>query len=326
MHIEEAIQKLGNDFPHLNWAFVPETIRESDEVMSYWPGEPQEEVMVCVLKTRHVSEVFHRQDFFFLNYAYLRDYQALSAKSDNLLTVKENDCYIVQPFSGYAIRGESEEDIVIVGVLIQRNAFFREYLSALAVDNSLFHFFLDPQTDRFSENMIHLTFDESHPVRKILEMMILEYAEKKEDTQAILKPLTLALLMHVAREYRSVSAKTESQSMSDRIIRYIGEHTGNVTLGMTAAHFSYHPNYISSLLRQKTGRTFSEILLEQRMDRALALLKGTSLSVEEVSAMVGYSDTSNFYRAFRGYYHVSPREYFRGEITRGVGERMGISG
>ncbi len=311
MQIEEAIRKLGNDFPHLNWAFVPETIRESDEVMSYWPGEPQEDILVCVLKARQVNEVFHRQDFFFLNFAYRRDYRALSAASDNLLTIKENDCYIGQPFSGYAIRGESEEDIVIIGVLIQRDTFFREYLSALAVDNALFHFFLDPQTDRFSENRIHLTFGDAHPVRKILELMVLEYADKKEDTQAVLKPMTLALLMHIARAYRKESAKTESQALSDRIIRYIGEYPDKATLGTTAAHFSYHPNYISALLRQKTGRTFSEILLEQRMDRALALLKGTSLSVEEVSAMVGYQDASNFYRAFRAYYHVSPREYFR---------------
>ncbi len=311
MTLEEAIEKLGNDFPNMHWDYVPENIRESEEVMSYWPGEPQEDVLVCVLKARHVREVFHRQDFFFLNFAYRQDYQALSTRSDNLLTIKENSCYIGQPFSGYAIRGDSDEEIIIVGVLIQKDAFFREYLSSLSVDNSMFHFFLDPQRDCFSQDVIRLTFDGGHPLRKLLELMILEYAARKEDTQAILKPMTLTLLMHVARAYRNVSVKAEDQSLSDRIVRYIGEHTERATLGMTAAHFSYHPNYISSLLRQKTGRTFSEILLEQRMDRALALLKGTSLSVEEVSAMVGYRDTSNFYRAFRGYYHVSPREYFR---------------
>ena len=60
MTIEDAIQKLGNDFPNLNWDFVLENIRENEEVMSYWPGEPQEDVLVCVLKARHVSEVFHR--------------------------------------------------------------------------------------------------------------------------------------------------------------------------------------------------------------------------------------------------------------------------
>ena len=86
-------------------------------------------------------------------------------------------------------------------------------------------------------------------------------------------------------------------------------------MGMIAAHFSYHPTYISALLRRGTGRTFSEILLEQRMDRALALLKATTLSIEDVAAMVGYGSTSNFYRAFRGYYHVSPREYFEKGIN-----------
>lgn len=63
--------------------------------------------------------------------------------------------------------------------------------------------------------------------------------------------------------------------------------------------------------RPSVQQTRTEKADHIRMDRALALLKGTSLSVEEVSAMVGYNDTSNFYRAFRGYYHVSPREYFK---------------
>ncbi len=107
----------------MNWAFVPENIRENDEIMSYWPGDPAEDIMICVLKAPHVHEEYHRQDFFFLNFAYRRDYQALSKRSDNLLTIKENDCYIGQPFSGYAIRGDSEEDIIIIGVLIQKNAF-----------------------------------------------------------------------------------------------------------------------------------------------------------------------------------------------------------
>ncbi len=312
MTIEDAIQKLGDEFPRLNWAFLPENIRQRDEVMSYWPGGKDEDVMVCVLKARHAHEVFHRQDFFFLNFAYRRDYQALSLRSDNLMTIRENDCYIGQPFSGYAIRGDSDkEDIVIVGVLIRREAFFREYLSTLSVDDSLFHFFLGPQTDFFSEDRLHLSFPSGHPFRRLLELMVLEYADKKEDSQAILKPMTLALLMHVAREYRRRAPGTEGLSLADRILRYIAEHAADATLGGVAARFSYHPNYISTLLKQKTGRTFSRLLLEQRMDRALALLKSTGLSVEEVAAMVGYNDASNFYRAFRGYYHVSPREYFR---------------
>lgn len=45
------------------------------------------------------------------------------------------------------------------------------------------------------------------------------------------------------------------------------------------------------------------------MARAVLLMKNTTLSVEEIAAMLGYSDQSSFYKAFKGYYHVSPREY-----------------
>ena len=44
------------------------------------------------------------------------------------------------------------------------------------------------------------------------------------------------------------------------------------------------------------------------MDRAVILIKGTTLSIEEISSMLGYSNTSNFYKAFREFYGKSPRE------------------
>lgn len=45
------------------------------------------------------------------------------------------------------------------------------------------------------------------------------------------------------------------------------------------------------------------------MERAVILLKGTDLAINEIALMLGYSNSSNFYRAFREYYGVSPREY-----------------
>ena len=197
MTVDDAIEKLGREFPNLNWAFVPESIRENEEIMSYWPGEPEEDVLVCVLKERHVNEQFHRQDFFFLNFAYRQDYQALSASLDNLVTVRENECYIGQPFSGYAIRGDSEKDIVIIGVLIQKDAFFREYLSALSADEAMFRFFLDPRTDRFSDRAIHLTFDRDSSFRALLELMVLEYADKNEDSQGIFCPASISMFQKI---------------------------------------------------------------------------------------------------------------------------------
>ena len=68
-----------------------------------------------------------------------------------------------------------------------------------------------------------------------------------------------------------------------------------------AVQFNYHPNYISSLLHRETGRKLTEIILEKRMERAVLLMKNTTLSIEEISSMLGYSNHSNFYKAFKEY-------------------------
>lgn len=67
----------------------------------------------------------------FLNYAYENVYQALSSRHDNLITIREDECYISQPYGGYALRCDTDTPSVIIGVLVRRDTFFREYLSLL---------------------------------------------------------------------------------------------------------------------------------------------------------------------------------------------------
>ena len=308
--LARALRALGQDWPRLNWEFRDFDRDGTPDKMSQWQGDPDDDIMIVVFQGSHISEPFHRQDFFFIDYAYHNNYNALSSKFDNLITVREGDCYIGQPFSGYALRGDSEEgDIIMVGVHIRKEAFFREYLPALSMDTDMFRFFLEPQTDRFSDEFIHLSFAKDSPVRQLLEMMVVEYAHKKEDTQLILKPLVLTLFMHIARRYRLEKKRADANTLPEQIVQYINSRPESVTLKEIAAHFSYHPNYISSLLHRELGKTFSELALEKRMERAAILLKGTTLSVEEIAAMLGYSSMSNFYKAFRAFYKTTPREH-----------------
>lgn len=308
--LQLAIDKLAIEFPTWNWIYEDEDSNSETVKFLRWPGAETDDIMICVLKSNYINEVYHRQDFFFLNYAYCSSYSALSATYDNLIPIREGECYIGQPYSGYALRADSNKETIIVGVLIKKEVFYRDYLSTLASDNDMFHFFLDPKVNKYSDEFIHLSFDKASPVKTLLEMMLIEYADRKEDTQMILKPLVLALFMQISRRYRLGKHEVSTTiSLSDQIILYMSEHADIVTLKDIAAHFSYHPNYISGLLRRETGKSFSELLLEQRMIRALTLLKGTNLSIEEIATMLGYSNSSNFYKAFKEKYHCSPREY-----------------
>lgn len=307
--LTDSIEKLGKDFDAIEWKFLDVPAGSIREKTQLWPGNPSEDIMICVYKGKHINQMFHRQDFFFFNFAYQGDYGALSYQFDNRITVREGECYIGQPYAGYAPNGQSEKEIIIVGVLIQTQAFFKTFLHVLSANAKLFRFFLNPQINEYSDEYIHLKFKDLFSVRSLLELMIVEYANPQDNTQDVLKPLTLALLMQVARQYAKSNPIAEPDKLSDKIIQYIGEHFDSVTLSDIAAQFSYHPNYISAYIHKELGKSFSEILLEQRMERAAALLRGTDLSIEDIAAMLGYSNNSNFYKAFREYYHVSPREY-----------------
>lgn len=304
-----AIDILSKHFETRNWRYLKVPEESQTEKVFAWPGKENEEIMICVYKGCDIHELFHRQDFFFFNFAYQGNYGALSYRYDNHITVHEGECYIGQPYAGYALHGNSRKEIIIVGVLIRKETFFKRFLSILAIDTKMFHFFLEPSTNQYSDEFIQLKFDNELPIRTLLEMMIMEYAFPKEDTQDILKPMVLTLLMQVTRQYKANFTKTSKERLSDKILRYMGEHSSIVTLKEIADHFSYHPNYISSLLHKELGRTFSNLLLEQRMEKALILLKGTNLSVSEIAEILGYSNNSNFYKAFREFYGMSPREY-----------------
>lgn len=307
-----AIDKLGKEFDSLDLTFYPMNTGNPTDVTSYWPGTDEEDVLICVFNGEEIHEPFHRQDFFFINYAYKNSYNALSEKYNNLITINEDECYIGQPFSGYALRKDKDsENVIIIGVLIRKDSFFREYLPTVYTDSDLFRFFINPQTDKFSDEFIHLPVTKDHAIRSLLEMMVMEYADRKEDTQRILKSMLQTLLLEIARRYRIEKTGTAPKSVSEQILDYMGDHSDVVTLKDIAIHFNYHPNYISALLHRETGRKFTEILLEKRMGRAVLLMRNTTLSIEEISAMLGYSNHSNFYKAFKEYYGVTPREYIQ---------------
>jgi AraC-like DNA-binding protein len=57
------------------------------------------------------------------------------------------------------------------------------------------------------------------------------------------------------------------------------------------------------------GTSFRQLVDELRRDRALALLERRELTVERIAELLGYSDASNFQRAFRRWLGVTPAAF-----------------
>jgi AraC-like DNA-binding protein len=79
---------------------------------------------------------------------------------------------------------------------------------------------------------------------------------------------------------------------------------------IVAARLGITARWVHVLL-EDTGRTFTEHLLEHRLDRAASLLRDPrhrSSRIADIAFRVGFSDLSHFNRAFRRKYGVTPTD------------------
>lgn len=92
--------------------------------------------------------------------------------------------------------------------------------------------------------------------------------------------------------------------------KYIEEnYNSDVSLQSAASYLGFHPNYFSTLFKNRTGSTFSQYIQNLRIEKACELIHSTNLNLYEIGEQVGYSDNANFCRAFKKVKGVSPSKY-----------------
>jgi two-component system, response regulator YesN len=83
----------------------------------------------------------------------------------------------------------------------------------------------------------------------------------------------------------------------------------DMDMAVVANTVSVNYTYFSKIFKEETGKTFSEYLIETRMEEAKRLLKDSSKKVYEISCKVGYENSKHFIRAFKKYYEATPEQY-----------------
>ncbi len=70
-----------------------------------------------------------------------------------------------------------------------------------------------------------------------------------------------------------------------------------------------NPSYVSRLIKEHTGKSFTQLLTEKRIQEAKRLLKETSLKIGDVAEKVGYTNVRYFNRVFKSAVNMSANDY-----------------
>lgn len=94
---------------------------------------------------------------------------------------------------------------------------------------------------------------------------------------------------------------------------YIKENYSDPDLGLNQIcnYLSISTSRFSSIFKEATGKTFTEVLTNVRMEKAKQLLRHTSLRNYEIAEKVGFSDPHYFSIAFKKMTGKTPKEYAR---------------
>lgn len=131
--------------------------------------------------------------------------------------------------------------------------------------------------------------------------------------EAVKAHLTL-LLVEVARLARTVTAALEvpDDPLLTQVFGVIEQrYREAISLSDVASAIRLTPGHLTTVVRQRTGRTVLEWITERRMAEARRLLVQTDLPVGDVGRRVGYRDPAYFTRSFRRVHDTTPSGWRR---------------
>lgn len=86
-------------------------------------------------------------------------------------------------------------------------------------------------------------------------------------------------------------------------------YKNDISLTDVASHLDLHPNYLSTIFKNQTKKTYSQYLREIRVKESIKLMQNTKKKQYEIATLVGFNDSSHFYRAFKEVTGTIPSEY-----------------
>ncbi|SAK46058.1 AraC family transcriptional regulator [Caballeronia hypogeia] len=153
-----------------------------------------------------------------------------------------------------------------------------------------------------------------------LDAMLRENRERRAFSAMMLRAFLLELIGGVCRRNDRVLAEaldarralSNRQDWLVRVTRLMQERLGgDLALKDAADAANLSPGHLAHALKRETGRTFTELLTERRMERARELLMSSSLRLTEIAHATGFTDESYFARRFRQHFGVSPGAFRR---------------
>ena len=256
--------------------------------------------------TRFIAFPEHSHDY--VEMVYMCRGKTAHRVNDQEIVLRAGELLMLGQHARQSIEAAGESDIAVN--FIVRPGFFSGTLPFLGEEETpLRRFVVNCLTGENEAGTLLFRVADVLPVQNLIENLLYTLLEDTPNRRGILQMTMGLLFAQLLNHTETLQLDTQEQSAVFSVLRYVEEHYRDGSLGEIAARLHYELPSLSRLIRQQTGRNYTELVQEKRLSQAAWLLRNTRRRVDEIANAVGYENLSYFHRLFAARFGQSPKKY-----------------
>lgn len=259
--------------------------------------------------TRYAPVPAHVHNFIEINYVYSgKCHQFID---DHEVILKKGNIVIIDTETPHSIENTSQEDIII-NILIKKKHLLKILSHTQLTHSLILNFVLTSLSDVKNHNQyIVFNNDEDERIRTIIQQILIEKFEHKSGEYFIIDNLINVLFTLLVRENK-IDIKQLDEHENTNIFSILADIDANfmeISLEKLAEKFNYSPSYLSTLIKRETNLTFSQLILEKKLNLAQSLIKNQKDSITVCAQKAGFSNITYFYKKYKEKFGENPGQY-----------------
>ena len=271
---------------------------------------PTNQMITLRPHTRFVAFPQHCHDYVEIMYM-VTGQTVHTMETGEKITLLANELLLINRQTTHQIDVCDETDVAVN--FIVQPVFFDYALEMIGANNVLGQFLIDAL--RNGENNVpylHFRIAEVYPIQSLLESMVYTLLMPGVGSQRIQQASMGLLFLHLLANPQCMQLSKTVHKSNRLVVKLLQEIQQNFqTLDFADFARANHVSaaYISQTVRKATGKRCTDLLQDRRIEKAKQFLQNTNLSIIEICAAVGYSNSSYFYRLFTEKCECSPNDY-----------------
>ncbi len=216
---------------------------------------------------------------------------------------------ILNQYAKQEILPAGEGDIAVNFIILPQ--FFGKALEMMGEEETpLRRFIIDCIAGKENtDGYLHFKTGDILPIQNLFENLLYTFIHDTQNKRKINEFTMGLLLLQFINHSDRLAYPDKEKGAVIQTLKYIEENYQNGSLTEIAGLLHYDFYWLSREIKQKTGKTFTELMQEKRLSQAEYLLQNSNMNVSDIATTVGYRNMSYFHRIFAERFGLSPKKY-----------------